>query len=241
MENIESKKTNDASWRQVLKNNSNGAKWLMAFGVFLFLAMIAVIGLIVAISHRDKQNRESEAKWNQQHLDDQIANVKSGRTKCITFYCSSGTDGLLAQLNKVPQVEGVVLNLTDVTDDGMKSIATLKNLKYFRLYAGNVSDQGFALLKDATGLEHLELVNTRITDKSLPLLKKMPNLTFLALSYEARLGSTFTEAGLENLKSLTKLKKLYLCDGWASKAAIEKLQKVLPDCTISTEDGDLVM
>ena len=131
--------------------------------------------------------------------------------------------------------------MTDITDEGIKSIAALKSLRYLRLYGATVSDQGFLYMKDITTLEHLELVNTGITDKCLPLLKNMPNLSFLALLHEARLGSTFTEAGLDNLKSLTKLKKLYLCGGWASKAAIEKLQEALPDCTISTDDGDLVM
>jgi hypothetical protein len=241
MGNIESKKTNDASWRQALDKIPNGVQWLIALGVFLFLAMIAVIGLAVTISHMDKQNRENEAKWNQKDLENKIADVKSGRTKCVTFYESSGTDGLLAQLGKVPQVEGVVLNLTDVSDNGMKYIAALKNLKYLRLYGANVSDQGFSHLKEAYGIEHLELVNTRITDKSLQMLKHMPNLSFLALSHESRLGITFTDTGLENLKYLTKLKKLYLCDGWASEAAINGLQEALPDCTISTDDGDLLM
>ena len=213
---------------------------LIAVGICFLLVMVLVGGLVFAI-YMDEQNRGIEAKWNQQHLDDQIADVKAGRMKSITLYCSSGTDGLLAQLSKVPQIEGVVFNLTDVSDDGMKSLEALNNLKYLRLYGANVSDQGFLSMKGATTLEHLELVNTRITDKSLPLLKKMPNLSFLALSYEARLGNTFTEAGLENLKSLTKLKKLYLCGGWASEAAIKELQKALPDCTISTVDGDLLM
>jgi hypothetical protein len=229
MTNVDSKKT-------LLSHKATDS--LVSLGICFLIVILLVGGLVMAISSMDKQ---SEAKRNQKYLDEQIADIKSGRTKSVTFYCTSGTDGLLAQLSIIPQVEGVTLNLTDVTDDGMKSLATLTNLKYLRLYGANINDQGFAHLKDAVNLKHFELDNTGITDKSLPLLKNMQNLTFLALSYDARLGSTFTEAGLSNLKSLSRLKKLYLCGGWASKAAIDELQKVLPDCNISTEDGDLMM
>jgi hypothetical protein len=214
---------------------------LVALGICFLLVILLVGGLVLAISSMDKQDHEYEAKWNQKFLDEQIADIKSGRTKCVTFYCTSGTDGLLIQLSKVPEVEKITFDLTDVTDDGMKSLAVLVNLKYLRIYGASVSDQGFSYLKDATNLEHLELVNTQITDKSLPILKNMKNLTFLALSHDAKLGSTFTEAGLDNLKLLTKIKTLYLCGGWASKTAIQDLQNALPNCTISTKNDNLML
>jgi hypothetical protein len=213
----------------------------IAFGICILFPVILITALIYVIRYSDEKSHREALRYSQQSLDAQIADIKTGRSKSVTFYCSSGTDGLLAQLTDFPQIEGIVLNLSDATDEGMKSIAALKKLKYLRLYGSNVSDAGFSCLKNASSLEHLELVNTQITDKSLPLLNNMPNLSFLALSLESRLETAFTESGLENLKHLTKLKKLYLCGGWASEAAIKELQNLLPDCTIRTEDGDLVM
>jgi hypothetical protein len=240
MGNTENKKTNVASLRQA-SNLPRGIKWLISFCIFLCLAIIVFLGVKRTISKKEEGYRESAKQYCQKELEYQIAEIKSGRMCYVTFYCSTGTDSLLKQLIELQQIEGIVLNLSDATDEGMASIAALKNLKYLRLYGSKVSDAGFLCLKNASNLEHLELVNTEITDKSLALLENMPNLNFLALSHESRLGTTFTETSLENIKALIKLKKLYLCGGWASDSAIKKLQESLPDCTISIQDGDLAM
>ena len=146
----------------------------------------------------DKQGHDRDLRFSQEGLDDQIAAVRSGRTKSIYLYCSTGTDGLLKQLIDVPGIEKVRLNLTDVTDRGMKSLAALKSLRSLTVYGGRLSvgDEGFSYIATISSLEHLELINTRVTDRSLPSLKDLPNLQSLTLFHETRLGPTFTDAGL---------------------------------------------
>jgi hypothetical protein len=223
---------------KTLSRNQVYVLLLLALGGVVLLVIVA---FALVITWMDERNHDAELQWSQKNLDDQVAAIRSGRTKSICFYCSTRTDALLEQLVNVADIEKVTLQLTDATDDGMKSLAALKKLKSLSLHGSRVGDRGFSYIKTMSSLEHLELTNTQVTDRSLPLLKDLPNLRSLALFREARLGPTFTEAGLADLKALTELKQLYICGGWASDAAIRDLQKALPNCTISTEEGDLVM
>jgi hypothetical protein len=206
--------------------------------VLFWIARFFIIDASVSRQHHEA--READVRQSQKYLNEQLAEVRSGRTKSISLYCSVGTDRLLRQLVNVPGIEEVKLNLTDATDDGMKSLAALKKLKSLALHGSLVGDLGFSYLTVLPDLEHLELTNTQVTDRSLPSFKRFRKLQRLALYHETRLGPTFTEAGMVDLKALVGLKQLYLCGGWASAAAIRELKKALPDCRISTDEGDLV-
>jgi hypothetical protein len=208
---------------------------LLALGGVLLLTIFAFYLAIIKPEH------EAQYRRCLQDMDKQIAAVRSGKTKAIYLYDCIETDRLLERLVDVPEVEEVRLDLTDVTDDGMKSLAALNRLKSLTIYGGrpSVGDRGFSCTKTISSLEHLELINTKVTDQSLPFLKDLPNLRSLVLFHEARRGPTFTDAGLMDVKVLTKLRTLNVSGGWASDAAVEELHQALPNCTISTNEDDL--
>jgi internalin A len=134
----------------------------------------------------------------------------------------------------------VQLELPDVTDDGMKSLAALKKLKTLKVSGGSpgVSDQGLAYICAIPSLEHLELFNTRITDQGLSSLKNLPNLQSLILCHSPNGRTQFTTAGLQDLKALTKLKKLNISGGLATDAAVNELRKALPHCAINEKNNN---
>ncbi len=199
------------------------------------LLLFGIVGVLWLTNYAFYLQNHSK---NQKDLDDQIANVRSGQTKSIYLYCSFGTDALLEQLANVPEIEEIKLDLTDVSDDGMNSLIHLKGLKSLIVVGGRpgVIDQGFSSIKDISSLEHLELMNTRVTDRSLPLLKELPNLRSLTLCHSANFDTQFTASGLQDMKALTKLKKLYVSGGLASDAAVNELRKALSDCSINEKD-----
>lgn len=212
--------------------NSRTLRLIIILGILLFV----IIGLpVLVIWLLEKNAYDSDVRYSQANLNDQIAAIRSGKTKAIYLYNTSGTDGLLKQLINVPEIEWLKMDLTDVSDEGMKSLTTLPKLKFLVIYGGrpSVSDRGFSYIKTISSLEHLELINTQVTDQSLLSLKELPNLRSLELFHEAWRGSTFTDAGLEHLKDLTKLQQLQLTGGWASDTAINELQKALPNCMIN--------
>ena len=99
------------------------------------------------------------------------------------------------------------LNLarTKVTDDGLKDLEGLSNLRRLHLENTKVSDAGLAHLKGLSNLEYLNLYGTQVTD-----------------------------AGLAELAGLKNLKSLYLWQTKVTPAGVERLKQALPKCEINT-------
>ena len=104
-------------------------------------------------------------------------------------------------------VQMAVLNLarTKVTDDGLKSVEGMSNLRKLHLENTKVGDAGLAHLKGLSNLEYLNLYGTLVTD-----------------------------AGLAKLEGLKNLKSLFLWQTKVTPDGVEKLKKALPQCEINT-------
>jgi len=115
-------------------------------------------------------------------------------------------DGKLAEVTPLAS-QLAVLNLarTKVTDEGLKSIEGLSNLRRLHLENTHVGDAGLSHLKNLTSLEYLNLYGTQVTD-----------------------------SGLSQLEGLKNLKALYLWQTKVTPAGVESLKKALPKCQIDT-------
>ena len=116
------------------------------------------------------------------------------------------SDGQLEPLQPIAQ-QVAVLNLarTNVTDDGLKALEPLKNLRRLHLENTKVTDAGLAHVKDLTNLEYLNLYATQITD-----------------------------SGLSQLEGLKNLRSLYLWQTKVTPEGVDKLKQSLPKCRIDT-------
>ncbi len=92
------------------------------------------------------------------------------------------------------------------TDEDLKNIAKLNNLRRLFLNGSAITDAGAAHLKNLSRLTALDLSNTEIGD-----------------------------AGLEHLNGLANLRSLTLCSTNVSKEGVEKLRKALPNCKIDRQ------
>jgi hypothetical protein len=234
----------DAERRNAEHNQSPRTQTPRRNYVLFALALTAVIGmLLLAIPvsllfwSPAKGSHEARYKYCQKQLDEQIAEIRHGKDNFISLYDSVETDRLLEQLVDVPGISSIELQMTDVTDAGMKSLAAVKNLKWLAIEGGRpgVGDEGFSHIKTISALEELKMVNTRISDRSLPGLKSLPNLQSLTLAHSVHYPTQFTAAGLQDLKALKKLKKLNVTGGLASDDAIKELRSSLPNCAINED------
>jgi hypothetical protein len=115
-------------------------------------------------------------------------------------------DAQLADLAPVDQqVAALNLARTHVTDDGLKALEPLKNLRKLHLENTKIGDAGLTHLKGLTHLEYLNLYGTQVTD-----------------------------SGLAQLEGLKNLKSLYLWQTKVTPAGVEKLKQALPKCDINT-------
>ena len=220
-------------------NRSPGKRWRVALAVTIFAAIpVAAIAFLArAFSAASRAFDAQEIRRGQEDLDRQLQALKAGKGNSVHLYETRGTDELLRQVEGMAEVEELNLALTDVSDAGIASVATLPRLRKLVVYGGNrgVTDQGLAELKGKTSLESLELVNTRVTDEGLRVLQDLPNLRSLTLHYEPWRGTRLTDAGLVHLRNLPKLGSVTLRGRWASAGAVAELRAALPGCRVITD------
>lgn len=207
---------------------------VLAIAIVLACAVLAAPALFLVYVEWSSVRWEKQRSRDQ--LEDQIRGIQGADSdRSIYLYETSGTNDLLKRLSEVPEVELLKLELTDVTDKGMRYVAALPKLKSLTVYGGywSVGNRGLAQLRRLANLKHLELINTRVTDDGLVVLKDVPRLQSLVLFHEAWRGRTFTDAGVAHLKGLTNLQTLELIGGWISDEAARELQRALPNCKIT--------
>lgn len=166
-----------------------------------------------------------------------------------------------AKLPASPIVE-VDLSGTNVTDDDLRLVGNLSELRTLNLHRTGVSDAGVlhlqglkhlvtltigdtritnAGLKALTALEQLEFIGlhgTRVNDAGVIHLKAFPHLKSLFLS-----KSDVTDEGLKTVKDLTDIELLWLAEsritdvGLAELAGLSRLKSLSFEKTRITDEG----
>jgi hypothetical protein len=199
---------------------------------------VTLLALIVLFVHSFiEANRESHRRvvqYGQEDLTRQMDLLKSGESRSIYLYDRRETDALLRQIEGKVEIEELVLHLTDASEAGLASVATLPRLGKLVLYGGRgITDQALEKLRGMSSLHTLELNNTRVTNEGLRIFSSFPRLRSLAVFCEPRIG-VLNDFGVVNLKSLSTLETLSLPGGWAFPEAVTQLRARLPNCRVVT-------
>ena len=117
---------------------------------------------------------------------------------------------------------------TDITDDGLRSIASLRNIQELILASTRVEGLGLAQLRGLS-LRMLDLSSTRFSDAYVDKLQDLGDLQVLVAS-----DTLLTDEAVPELGSLKNLRLLYLTKTRISNAALQSLSESLPDCRIET-------
>jgi hypothetical protein len=141
------------------------------------MAVFVVLVLAILVFLMDYGSREAALRSSQRSLNNEIAAVKPGQAACVHLYCSVGTDALLEQLVDVPEIESVWLEMTDVTDAGMKSLAALKNLRSLQIDGGRaeLGNEGLSQLRTMSSLKRLTIYKKISNSAMKELRKALPN------------------------------------------------------------------
>lgn len=94
------------------------------------------------------------------------------------------TDEMLAQVAQIPHITSLRLdNCKQLTDDGVRHLASLPNLRELDLSSTRVTDDGLRVLRQLPQLRSLGLVMTMVTDKGLAHLEHCNELERLHLMW----------------------------------------------------------
>jgi Leucine-rich repeat (LRR) protein len=139
------------------------------------------------------------------------------------------TDAGVAQLGDLPLVNLTIYQCTNVTDDGLKVLVSLADLRSLTLR--DIKAQGAALtqLPCPEKLAELNMAQSGITDAEVPNLARFSRLEDLTLSETA-----ITDAAVDTLSKLASLKSLTMTQTRMSDAGIARLTASLPNCRVRT-------
>jgi hypothetical protein len=164
------------------------------------------------------------------------------------------SDRALDCLDLCPQIEGIAIQDTCITLDGLDRLKPLQKLRAMLLNGGNVNDQWLERLANngvfqqlsslqLTGcgigddslralqmspvLEDLLLINTGVTDAGLKHIKEKSKIYNLDLE-----GTLITDGGLEILVDMKGLKNLNVSNTKVMREGVEKFCKTRPDCNV---------
>lgn len=131
--------------------------------------------------------------------------------------------GLTALVN-AKDLWSLQLTATGITDEHLKSLSLLGNLKRLDLGENMITDDGMAQLESLQNLESLDVSDCpQLSDESLKSVAKLQRLsTFKAAN------TSFGDEGLKYLFNMPRLKELWLIKTKATSHGIQKLKNSLP-------------
>ena len=165
------------------------------------------------------------------------------------------TDAWIARLKNLPDIDYLELASTAVTNEGMKTVGTLKSLTRLSVTLTDVDGRGIAELAGLTNMRRISVASSKSTGEGFAALKpltKLENLNFHSclvndaglvevgtLSQLERLEivhTKFTDAGAKHLAGLTNLRRLQIGSREATGASVEFI-KGLPIRELDLHDG----
>lgn len=133
-------------------------------------------------------------------------------------YEHAPNDAVLQRL-KSRGIDALCLSGTDVTDQRLKTVGTLKSLKWLSMQDTNISDKGVAHLGELSMLNYLDLSRTSLSE---PMgIRKLTNLEVLQLD-----GTSLSDNGTQCFSGLTRLSELDLGRTAISNAAMAHVSKL---------------
>jgi len=98
-------------------------------------------------------------------------------TVTLNLEMSNVTDNGIKQLPKLPNLICIDLDSTKITDESLKIIGKYKSLKEIWIEETQITDIGVKYLTELKSLEFISIIDTKITSKGIELLKtKIPKV-----------------------------------------------------------------
>jgi len=126
----------------------------------------------------------------------------------VSWHAPHAGAGETRILSDLPRLKDLRLNMRQLTDDGIRPVATLTQLRRLDLWCSQITDEALPHLAGLRQLRTLDLYSTQVTDE-----------------------------GLKHLHGLKSLEELKLRGTNVTQQGASRLRKALPNCEILGVDG----
>lgn len=93
------------------------------------------------------------------------------------------SDGAAPYIAKMPQITGLCLNKTDITDLTLARLQNLQNLSSLWIESTRIGDPGMKYLTRLKNLQELNMRGTQVSDRGIEYLAALPGLTTVDASH----------------------------------------------------------
>jgi hypothetical protein len=145
----------------------------------------------------------------------------------VQLWNDSINDESLRNLQKLDQLESLVLGGEQVTDDVLATVGQMTQLQSLFVESTEATDAGLAHLRTLKELRYLDLRRPKITDTGLASVQELRQLRDLILS-----GVPISDDGLLQLKVLYQLRWISLYKTNVTDEDLKRLKKAMPSCFI---------
>jgi hypothetical protein len=191
----------------------------------MFVSLVALGGSLQFLKHRAQANRDREAS-----IERAIAEIEKIGGAVYIAYDEPRTQTWLEKQfddpgdldDPVRGVKGIsVTYYGDIfSDEGLKHLEALPNVKMLMLRGVKVTDAGLEHLRGMSDLRVLEISYTKLSGAGLRHLGELPNLEEIELR-----SVSFTGAGLEYLQGMSALRSLTIIDTEITVIALQHLKE----------------
>jgi hypothetical protein len=168
----------------------------------------------------------------------QLRQVRLGQRDTIRVVDQFVSDQQLRQLGDLPQLRELILDNARVTDSGLACLSGLPGLEHLRIRGGRAGDEALRRLAQLRELRIVNLPDGEFTDAGLEALKSLPHLAQL------RFGSPrVTDEGMRFIGEMSQLRSLHLIDvpitdaGLKYLAGMHQLESLYLDGAAVTDEG----
>lgn len=187
-----------------------------------------------------RQRSDYEIYRNIERLRGKVHLRSRGLREILTIRMTDAAfaDEGLVHFRRLTNLQGLILDYTQVSDDGLANLADLTRLELLDLGGTGVTGSGLRHLQNMQHLLWLDLRRTRLTDAGLAELHPLTDLQRLHLEH-----TQITGAGFENLANLTNLETLQLTQtrfndaGLAHLRHFKNLKELSLEGTKITDEG----
>lgn len=138
-----------------------------------------------------------------------------------------GDEGL-AGMTDLPNLAGITLERTKVTDAGLRHLARFPALKTIWLGYTEITGSRFGDLAELPNLAGMDLEGTKVTDDGLANLRHLKSLQGVSV-----VGTAVTDAGLEHLKTLESLRGVNLKGTKVTAEGVEALRSARTNLVVN--------
>lgn len=148
-----------------------------------------------------KKDKKELNFWKSHFNINSIAAIPKEMDKFTGIDSDEDDQFFLYLTSRIPVIHSIDLRCTFITDEGVKHIGTLKDLKELSLRNHNkITKESLPFLNQLRDLEYLDISKTEITLADLPALSNLKNLRELHISAEET--KEYIEEKISNLKQV---------------------------------------